>query len=80
VAPEVVRTVLAEFAGALDAEGTAVALLRRQRWRYAQLEEAVARRRMLGFMARRGYDQEAAWKAIDRVWEEWQGHEGERDS
>jgi regulatory protein len=68
---------LAQFAGRLDAADAAAGLLRRQRWRYAGLDPTAARRRMLGFLARRGYESELAWKAIDQVWEEWQRDEGE---
>jgi regulatory protein len=77
VAAQVVAQVLGEFAGRLDSDDTAAGLLRRQRWRYAGLDQTAARRRMLGFLARRGYAPEAAWKAIDQVWEEWQHDEGE---
>ena len=44
-----------------------------------QYEETKAKRRMLGFLARRGYEQETARKAIEQVWEELQRNDLERD-
>lgn len=62
--------VLAEYAPQLDAPDRAVDLLRKQAWRYRALDREKAQRRMLGFLARRGYDGQTAWKAIERVWKE----------
>jgi regulatory protein len=75
VAADIIDEVLAEYAGQLDAPGRAVGLLRKQSWRYRSLDREKARRRMLGFLARRGYDAQTAWEAIDQVWKELQEDE-----
>lgn len=72
VAGEVIDEVLTECGGELDTSETAADILRRQGWRYAGLEEMKAKRRMLGFLARRGYGQETARKAIEQIWKELQ--------
>lgn len=79
IAPALVEEVLAEFGEELDSVETAKAVLRRQQWRYIGLEETRAKRRMLGLLARRGYESEIAQTAIEAVWEELQPHEGARD-
>ncbi len=79
IAAEIVQRVVDQSAAELDAETRIAALLRRQRWRYASLDRDAARRRMLAFLARRGYDQEASWKAVEQVWGEWQRDESERN-
>lgn len=79
VDPTVVAEVLAEFGPALDSVETAKELLRRQARRYAGLDEGKARRRMFGFLARRGYDQEIAQAAVDAVWKELQRDDVEGD-
>jgi regulatory protein len=68
--PAVVAEVLAEFGAVLDSAETAKELLRRQSRRYAGLDEVKARRRMFGFLARRGYDQDTVQAAVDAVWKE----------
>ena len=75
VAADIIDEVLAEYAGQLDAPGRDVGLLRKQSWRYRSLDREKARRRMLGFLARRGYDAQTAWEAIDQVWKELQEDE-----
>ena len=70
LAPETVERVLEEFSGALDNPEVMVELLRRQRGRYAGLEEQKAKRRMLDFLRRRGYAEDGAWRAVNQVWKE----------
>ncbi|MEE3258515.1 MAG: regulatory protein RecX [Candidatus Latescibacterota bacterium] len=70
VAAEIVNEVLAENAAELDSGERAVELLGKQAWRYRGLERDKAKRRMLGFLARRGYDADMASKAVDQVWQE----------
>ncbi len=77
IEPEIVERVLGEFAGQLDAEGAMAGLLRRQQGRWAGLEEERARRRMLDFLRRRGYDEEGAVRAVEQVWKEMQQGENE---
>ena len=76
---ELVDEVLAEFKEQLDSSGTAADILRRQRWRYAGLETAKARRRMLDLLARRGYSGELAYSVVERVLEEIQQDDLKRD-
>jgi regulatory protein len=75
LSPEVVARVLEECSGALDNPAAMLALLRRQRGRYAGLEERKAKRRMLDFLRRRGYAEEGAWRAVHQVWKEIQEDE-----
>lgn len=79
LAPEVVERVLGEFSGALENPAAMVDLLRRQRGRYAGLEEQKVKRRMLDFLRRRGYAEEGAWRAVNQVWKEMQGDEIQGD-
>lgn len=72
VDPELVAEVMGECAERLEPEAAAVALLRRQKRRYAGLAADKARRRMFGMLARRGYEREAALKAVAQVWQEMQ--------
>ena len=74
---EVVDEVLGEFAATLDSEERAIGLLGKQAWRYRGLERDKAKRRMLGFLARRGYDAQMARSAVDKVWQELQELEDE---
>ena len=67
---EVVEEVLGEYAEMLDSSERAVDLLAKQAWRYRGLEAEKAKRRMLGFLARRGYDAESARTAVETVWQE----------
>ena len=67
---EIIDEVLGEFAATLDSEERAVGLLGKQAWRYRGLERDKAKRRMLGFLARRGYDAQMARSAVDKVWQE----------
>ncbi len=73
---ETIEQLLSESAGAMDSVPAAAAVLRRQHRRYAGLERTAAYRRLLGLLARRGFDQHIARKAVDLVWEEWHRHEG----
>ena len=70
VGSEIIDEILKEFAGELDSNERAVELLGKQAWRYRGLERDKAKRRMLGFLARRGYDADMARKAVDQVWQE----------
>lgn len=70
VATGVVDEVLAEFAPMLAAGEQAVELLTKQAWRYRGLTPDKAKRRMLGFLARRGCDEEMARAAVEQVWKE----------
>ena len=70
VATGVVDEVLAEYAPALDSSERTVALLSKQAWRYRGLPSDKAKRRMLGFLARRGCDAEMARAAVEQVWQE----------
>ncbi|MBM3277024.1 MAG: regulatory protein RecX [Candidatus Handelsmanbacteria bacterium] len=79
VAAETAARVLGEFAGALNDPEAMVGLLRRQRGRYAGLEEQKAKRRMLDFLRRRGYAEDGVWRAVNQVWKEMQGDEIEGD-
>lgn len=74
---EIIDEVLGEFAAILDSEERAVGLLGKQAWRYRGLERDKAKRRMLGFLARRGYDAQMARSAVDKVWQELQELEDE---
>lgn len=67
---EVIAEVLAELDADLGSEDEALALLRRQRGRYETLDETTALRRMLGVLARRGFDADTARSAAARVWAE----------
>ena len=69
---EIIDEVLGEFAATLDSEERAMGLLGKQAWRYRGLERDKAKRRMLGFLARRGYDAQMARSAVDKVWQELQ--------
>lgn len=70
VAAGVVDEVLAEFAPVLASGEQAVELLNKQAWRYRGLTPAKAKRRMLGFLARRGCDEQMARAAVEQVWKE----------
>lgn len=72
VEPDTVREILAEFEPDLGTESAALGLLRHQWSRYAGLDELRAKRRMLGLLSRRGYEHEAAMRAVEQVWEEKQ--------
>ncbi|MDA0991227.1 MAG: regulatory protein RecX [Verrucomicrobia bacterium] len=61
---QLVELVLEEFADQTGSEAAAVELLRRQRGRYMSLDMDRARRRMLGALARRGFDPETASAAV----------------
>ena len=70
VAAGVVDEVLAEYASALNSGERAVDLLSKQAWRYRGLAPDKAKRRMLGFLARRGCNEEMAKAAVEQVWQE----------
>ena len=78
VAAGVVDEVMAEYAPALDSGELAVELLSKQAWRYRGLAPDKAKRRMLGFLARRGCDREMARAAVEQIWQEL-AHEVEGD-
>ena len=79
IAAEIIVEVLEEFAADLESGSAALKLLSRQQWRYRELDELKAKRRMLGLLARRGYDRELAFKAVEQVWEEIQRNDVEGD-
>ena len=79
IAAEIIVEVLEEFSEDLESGSAAVNLLSRQQWRYRELDESKAKRRMLGLLARRGYNQELAFKAVEQVWEEMQRNDLEGD-
>ncbi len=70
VATGVIDEVIAEYAPVLDSSERTVALLSKQAWRYRGLAPDKAKRRMLGFLARRGCDAEMARAAVEQVWQE----------
>ena len=70
IAADVIDQLLSEYSAQLEDPDRAVDLLRKQAWRYRSLERDKAQRRMLGFLARRGYDGRTAWESIEHVWKE----------
>ena len=64
-----------EYRERLESGEVVVDLLRRQQWRYRGLDQVTARRRMLGYLSRRGYDRETADSAVQQVWEEIQDND-----
>jgi regulatory protein len=70
IAADLIDETLEEFADSLGSAEVAVEALRRQGWRYRRLDGERARRRMFGFLARRGFDMELARRAVDQVWKE----------
>lgn len=67
IAQATIEAVLAEFGDEIGSRVSAVALLRRVEGRYRGLEETTARRRMLGVLARRGFDPETTRSAVDLI-------------
>lgn len=67
---ELVERVLEDFADRTGSAASAVDLLRRQSARYHSLDRDRARRRMLGLLARRGFDPETASGAVEMIWKE----------
>ena len=67
---QLIDRVLEEFAERTGSEASAVDLLRQQGGRYRGLDEDRARRRMLGLLARRGFDPETASGAVERIRQE----------
>lgn len=78
VAADVIDEVLAEYAPVLNSGERAAELLSKQVWRYRGLAPDKAKRRMLGFLARRGCDRDMARAAVEQVWQEL-AHEVEGD-
>jgi len=70
IAVDVIDELLSEHSVQLENPDRAVDLLRKQAWRYRSLEREKAQRRMLGFLARRGYGGKTAWESIEHVWKE----------
>ncbi len=54
----------------LESDDVVADLLRRQSWRYRGLDEVKVKRRMLGYLSRRGYDRELANRAAGKIWQE----------
>jgi len=71
IARTTIEAVLAEFGDEVGSETSAVALLRRVEGRYRGLDETTARRRMLGVLARRGFDSETTRSAVDQILREF---------
>ena len=67
VARATIEAVLAEFGDAVGSGSSAVDLLRRVEGRYRGLDEITARRRLLGVLARRGFDPETSRSAVDQI-------------
>ena len=70
IAVDVIDELLSEYSAQLGNSDRAVDFLRKQAWRYRSLEREKAQRRMLGFLARRGYDAKTAWESVEHVWKE----------
>ncbi len=70
VEKELIERVLEEYADQTGSEASAVDLLRRQSARYLSLDRDRARRRMMGLLARRGFDPETASGAVETIWKE----------
>jgi regulatory protein len=70
-----IEQVLSELDVELGSGDEALQLLRRSRGRYAGLEPMKARRRMIGLLARRGFDPETTRQAVDTAWSEFEGDE-----
>lgn len=75
VDPGRIDIVMDEYRERLESGEVVVDLLRRQQWRYRGLDQVTARRRMLGYLSRRGYDRETADSAVQQVWEEIQDND-----
>ena len=67
---QLVERVLEDFADQTGSEASAVDLLRRQFARYRSLDKDRAWRRMMGLLARRGFDPETASGAVKTIWKE----------
>ncbi len=67
---ELIERVLEEYADQTGSEASALELLRRQSARYLSLDRDRARRRMMGLLARRGFDPETASSAVETIWKE----------
>ena len=75
---KMVEEVLAEFNDHVGSEEAALLLLNRVKHRYRGLEHDVARRRIFGLLARRGFDSVTARAAVNRVLEETEQEAMER--
>ena len=67
---ERIEILLEEYKEQLESDAVVADLLRRQCWRYRGVDEVKAKRRMLGYLSRRGYDRELANRAAGQVWQE----------
>lgn len=67
---ELIERVLEEYADQTGSEASALDLLRRQSGRYLSLDRDRARRRMMGLLARRGFDPDTASGAVETIWKE----------
>jgi regulatory protein len=70
-----IEQVLAELDVDLASGEEALQLLHRNSGRYAGLDALKARRRMMGLLARRGFDPETTRKAVETAWSEFEGDE-----
>ena len=70
-----IEQVLSELEVDLASGDEALQLLRRNSGRYAGLDATKARRRMMGLLARRGFDPETTRKAVETAWSEIEGDE-----
>ena len=76
---EVVEQALDEAWKDLDPKDIAAGLLRKQARRYRNLEPGKAFRRMIGFLARRGFEDETVRSVVNAIWREWNEDDIERD-
>ena len=72
---ERLESVLQEYKEQLESDAVVVDLLRRQSWRYRGLDELKVKRRMLGYLCRRGYDRDLANRAAGQIWQEIRDNE-----
>ena len=70
---------LKEFETAIESERVVTELLRKQLWRYRELEVKKATRRMLDYLARRGFDPDLSNRVVSQLLQETQSAEIDRD-
>ena len=64
---EIVETALAGFGDQVGSKKLALRLLRRLAGRYSGMEQQVARRRMCGLLARRGFEENTTTEVVDEI-------------
>ena len=70
IGPEIIDAALEESASGEEEAGRAYEALRRQAHRYARLDRDAAHRRMVAFLARRGFGQAVIYQVVHRVLDE----------